>query len=166
MSEVNQNTVKDFVDREVYSNVTDMVQDLIETDKIDLFEYLTPKCIYEGEEYTQEEIDKIIEDLDEKIDQLNDELHETISEEQEIEIEEKISQMEEKIEELGDLDFDEYPEPLEYWIVSPFLAEKLKDRGEVIIDEYMAPIWGRETSGQAILLDSVIVDIVKSLDIY
>ncbi|MDA3780320.1 MAG: hypothetical protein PF487_08925 [Bacteroidales bacterium] len=164
MSEVSQNTVGEFVGREVYSNVGDKVQALIDAQKFDLFEYMTPRAYYNNEECTQEEIDLIINEKNIELDQLNDKILEITSVEEEADLEEMISQLEEDIEELGDLDFDD-PEPLEYWIVSPFLAEKLKDRGQVIIDEYMSPIWGRESSGQAILLDGVIVDIVKSLNI-
>lgn len=56
-------------------------------------------------------------------------------------------------------------EILEYWFVSPWLAEKLKDKGEVIIEGYDAPIWGRTTSGQHMLLDSVISHICADLEI-
>ena len=73
---------------------------------------------------------------------------------------------------LEDLDHDdlvnevdsnwEFPEIYEYWAVSDWLARKLEGYGEIVIDCYPT-IWGRCTTGQAILLDSVIVKIVKDL---
>lgn len=66
--------------------------------------------------------------------------------------------------ELVDFCNDNYIEPeiYEYWAVSNWLGVKLKDQGEIVIDAYPT-IWGRCTTGQAILLDSVIVKIVKNL---
>lgn len=74
--------------------------------------------------------------------------------------------------ELDDLDHyelvqeceDNYTEPeiYEYWAVSDWLGRKLKDHGEIVADVYPT-IWGRTTTGQAILLDGVIRDIVKEL---
>jgi len=54
-----------------------------------------------------------------------------------------------------------YKEPLEFWIVSDWLAEKLREKGEVIIDYEHVDfyIWGRSCSGQAIYLDGVIREI-------
>ena len=42
-------------------------------------------------------------------------------------------------------------EVLEWWLVTPWLAERLKEQGEIIIDELGCRWWGRLTSGQAIL---------------
>ncbi len=48
----------------------------------------------------------------------------------------------------------------EHWIVTDWLADKLKAKGEMIErDFYGLTIWGRTTTGQAILLDSVICHI-------
>lgn len=49
----------------------------------------------------------------------------------------------------------------EYWIVSPWLARKLEERGEPILRDFLGitTIWGRCCTGQAILLDSVICSI-------
>lgn len=52
----------------------------------------------------------------------------------------------------------EAKEIYEYWIVSNWLIEKLADKGEAIIRH--ENIWCRTTTGQAILLDSVIREIV------
>lgn len=49
-----------------------------------------------------------------------------------------------------------YAEPLEYWIVSYDLYNDLKACGEMVMDRWSGAIWGRQTSGQAIMLDDVI----------
>lgn len=54
-----------------------------------------------------------------------------------------------------------YPEVYEHWLVSDWLAGELRERGEVVFDGLdPMPVWGRQTTGQAILLDGVIRDIV------
>tara|TARA_R100000008_G_scaffold75609_1_gene54949 strand:+ start:178 stop:510 length:333 start_codon:yes stop_codon:yes gene_type:complete len=50
-------------------------------------------------------------------------------------------------------------EALEHWLVSDWLANRLREEGEMVADFMDMTIWGRTTSGQAILLDSVIEDI-------
>lgn len=61
---------------------------------------------------------------------------------------------------------DEEPEQqtqdiYEWWAVTSWLAEKLRDRGHpVIINQYGVSYWGRCTTGQAIKLDGVIKSIV------
>lgn len=57
-----------------------------------------------------------------------------------------------------------YNEVFEYWLVSNWLADKLKGHGEIIEkDLYGLTIWGRQTTGQAIYIDGVICRIVKDL---
>lgn len=59
----------------------------------------------------------------------------------------------------------EMQEVYEYWFVSKFLAEKLEEKGEVIIKEFNHPIWGRCTTGQAIFLDGVMGNIGEEMEI-
>ena len=54
---------------------------------------------------------------------------------------------------------DLFEEALEHWCVSAWLGERLKEEGEMVIDFLGLTIWGRTTSGQAIMLDSVVEDI-------
>lgn len=44
----------------------------------------------------------------------------------------------------------------EYWIVTPWLGEKLREKGEPVLKRHGGWIWGRTCSGQAIALDWVI----------
>ena len=48
---------------------------------------------------------------------------------------------------------------MEWWLIDSWLAERLKEQGEVIIEEYGCYWWGRQSSGQAIYMDSVIQEI-------
>lgn len=54
-------------------------------------------------------------------------------------------------------------EIFEWWRVSSWLCEKLEQHGECVIADYN--IWGRCTSGQAILLDPVISEIAEEMEI-
>lgn len=66
--------------------------------------------------------------------------------------------------------YEEEPEPelqeiYEYWIVSPQLGEKLRDKGEPVLERIGGWIWGRTCTGQAILLDNVISEICFEMEI-
>jgi hypothetical protein len=57
----------------------------------------------------------------------------------------------------------EQREAYEHWIVSDWLARKLEERGEMVMRDFLGlTIWGRCTTGQAILLDGVITEIWMS----
>lgn len=66
---------------------------------------------------------------------------------------------------LADDARDNAPEVLEHWIVTPWAARKLAEHGEATGELFDFHIWGRTTSGQAILLDSVWCDIAKEMEI-
>ena len=48
---------------------------------------------------------------------------------------------------------------MEWWLIDSWLAERLKEQGEGIIEEYGCYWWGRQSSGQAIYMDGVIQEI-------
>lgn len=50
-------------------------------------------------------------------------------------------------------------EVFEHWVVTDWLAMHLRARGEVVGEFMGLTIWGRQCTGQAIMLDSVIRDI-------
>ena len=55
-------------------------------------------------------------------------------------------------------------EVLEWWIVSKWFYEKLKEQGEVVVSyDGFNHFWGRTCSGQAISMDSVIEHIWDSI---
>jgi hypothetical protein len=55
------------------------------------------------------------------------------------------------------------PEVFEYWIITPWLGEKLKAHGELVTKFLDLTIWGRQTTGQRIYIDGVIGDITKKI---
>jgi len=70
--------------------------------------------------------------------------------------------LQEEINELKNLE----PEPAEiyeWWIVSGWLCDELSKRGECVVKGYN--IWGRQCTGQTILLDNVISDIALDMEI-
>jgi len=51
----------------------------------------------------------------------------------------------------------------EWWVVSDWLREKLRDKGQAILENDYGAWWGRRTTGQAIKMDGVIREIAKEL---
>jgi len=62
----------------------------------------------------------------------------------------------EDIENLNDEESDEYREIYEWWSISDWLTEKLREHKEPILENDYGTWWGRTTTGQAIKMDSVI----------
>ncbi len=63
-----------------------------------------------------------------------------------------------------DDDGESVAEAYEHWIVSDWLAEKLRSKGEMVADDiHGLTVWGRTTTGQAIMLDRVICDIYDDM---
>ena len=60
--------------------------------------------------------------------------------------------------------FDENSEIMEWWLVTPYMAELLKEKGEVILSDYDCCWWGRQTSGQALYMDGVIQEIAEQME--
>lgn len=60
--------------------------------------------------------------------------------------------------------YGEWWEVMEWWLVTPYLARLLHDECEVIIEDCSCHWWGRQSSGQAIYMDAVMTDIVRSFD--
>jgi hypothetical protein len=58
----------------------------------------------------------------------------------------------------------DYDEIYEFWIVSDWLAAKLREQGEVVVDYLGFTIYGRGCTGQSIYLDGNIRRIMKDLD--
>ena len=194
-SSENQEIVGKFVNREINCCLTAMVEELISCEKIDIWEYLEPYAIIDGEELTQSEAEELKEKYENFSNALTDrtaEIHDTylLNEElmygmyendySEYVDELKISDIHKKqlktckkfydkyekiIDEIESADFDKYPEIFEYWSVSDWFAEKLKAKGQIIIEDYGHSIWGRQTTGQAILLDYVVCNICNDMEI-
>jgi len=59
-------------------------------------------------------------------------------------------------------ELNDEPEICEFWSVSDWLYDRLKEKGEIVFECLDFKVWGRKTTGQAIALDSVIQDIAKT----
>ena len=64
-----------------------------------------------------------------------------------------------KIENTNELD-----EVFEWWLVTPYMADPLKENGEVIFADYDCYWWGRQTSGQGLSMDWVIQEIARQTE--
>lgn len=63
-------------------------------------------------------------------------------------------------------DLDEEPQEVyEWWAVTPWFGEKLKGKGESVIESWGKTYWGRCTTGQGISLDGVIQNIAMDMKI-
>lgn len=56
---------------------------------------------------------------------------------------------------------DEEPEIFEFWSVSDWLYDKLREKGEIVFECLDFYVWGRRTTGQALYLDDVIQEIAE-----
>jgi hypothetical protein len=158
-----QRIASEFVEREVYANVNQMVEFILSHESseapfsMDDVENMFTLPEYYGEyaKFAGGTEDQRGEEIN-RLDTLADEAYDNGDEEKEDAIRDEIS-------ELEGLE-DEPQEILEWWLVSGWLAEKLQDAGEpVIMGENL---WGRTTSGQAIHIDAVIIDICESLNLF
>lgn len=74
-----------------------------------------------------------------------------------------------ELEELcNDLDCEYTTEPqeiYEWWAITRYLYDKLLAKGEPVCDTGSTYVWGRTTTGQAILLDGVISEICSDMEI-
>jgi hypothetical protein len=48
-----------------------------------------------------------------------------------------------------------FEEIYEYWIVTEWLAERLREQGHFVFELGWVNVWGRPTTGQAIYMDAV-----------
>jgi len=61
--------------------------------------------------------------------------------------------------------YERYREIYEYWAVSSWFGRKLAEKGEAVADVLDFTVWGRCTTGQAILLDGVVCSIAEDMEI-
>lgn len=97
----------------------------------------------------ENEFDRLME---ESQDLLNDEKISETTHERNLEL------IEEARTEFDDLE-SEPQEVFEWWAISNDLFLELRDRGYVVVNTGSCKVWGRTTTGQAILLDGVITHI-------
>lgn len=175
----NQSIKEKFVSREILANVNGMVEYILQKSyednnapfTIDDCEnyYTYPEwsktvlgedLYFEGgtEDDKQtflQNFDRLIEESEDLFN--NEEISEETHERNLQLIEEAKTEFEEATEESEPADV------YEWWLVTGWLCEKLKQQGQVVIES--EGIWGRKTTGQAILLDAVISRICEGMEI-
>lgn len=113
---------------------------------------------------TQEEKDEFLKEFD----RLEEESQELLDAEEisEATHEANITQIQKAKEDFEEATEESEPaEIFEWWAVSSFLFEQLRDNGYCVVDAGSCHIWGRTTTGQAILLDGVITRICAEMEI-
>ena len=159
-----QNVKGKLVSREVVSCVSELVSFLLE--KPEIAEELQEVCY--APDYSVG-IENQIDEMStlECFEYLRDNTNETIKGNSKKQLLRYINQSEEEKQYFIDeyqIDPD-YIESLEFWQVTEHMGEKLQEKGEPVIEFHGLTIWGRSCSGQAILLDQVINDIAKDMEI-
>ena len=156
MTKEQQDKARRFVENEVHANVNSMVEYILGQEDSDAtFNYEDIENMFSFPEYYGTFADfsgGTQEQLDEEVGRL-----EGIQNEYEIE-DNKWHDIQGEIDDLNDLE-EEPQEIFEWWLVSGHLASELRDKGEPVIMH--ANIWGRTCTGQAILLDGVINEIME-----
>lgn len=159
----NQRIKEDFIRREVKACVT------TEVDYILSKSYGDSSAPYTWDDIENYYIDNSeeIEELSEQLEELEEQLEELQENKKDSSIIEKLKKQIKELEERkAELEEEESPADIyEWWIVSGWLGDKLKEKGEYIIERWGAAIWGRCTTGQAISLDGVISRICSDLEI-
>lgn len=162
-----QNICRDFVQNEVEFNANDIIEGLDEDEKLEAYD-APPDYVEAAEQNDATLIEHMGEwaALDEKQAKAFKRLKR--SDAKSAWLLDNVSPHDTKEEaaeafcDENNIDVFEYrPEIYEFWSVSGWLGEKLKSAGEHVFDYFNHTIWGRCTTGQAILLDGVIRGIVK-----
>lgn len=134
----NQKIKSDFVAREVKANITDFADHMFGED------HVNPYALYE--DFYHYEVSSICPCCDEDVSEDDSVCPHCGSE-------------------IPVFPDQRYSEPLEFYIVSEFLGARLEKHGEMVLPRLFGWIWGRQCTGQAIMLDSVIDDICEELDL-
>lgn len=167
-SEENQRIKGEFVSREVLTCFSEAMSELEEKEVIQFEdwenyfvypEFHSEFVHFNGGSY--DDLQEAIEELQEKIEAREDYLSENGNDEEYPE-DEILENMQFDLGELENLE-DEPQDIFEYWLVSNWLFEKLRDKGEPVLEWAGLYIWGRTCTGQAIRLDSVISEICSDL---
>lgn len=169
----NQSIKAKFIEREIYCNVNSLAEYALNKSHEDSdapFSLDDIENYYSYPEYIGEYADfsgGSNEDRDTEIERLRDlqsYLYDSINSDNEQETEAKRDKIEDEITELENLE-SEPAEIFEWWAVSSWMFESLKEHGKCVVDTGSTYIWGRCTTGQAILLDYVITEICADLEI-
>ena len=139
MKHYDYDSIKNFVEREVITNISDLAEHL--------FSWEGDKCYAAWDEWENLYITRCPE------------CGETIAEPEWEEVEGESYKCPHCSTLHNEKPEAEIQEIYEYWIVSPWLGKRLRDKGEPVLERWGGWIWGRTGTGQVIALDSVISEI-------
>lgn len=165
----NQKIKEAFVNREIHANLNILVEYVLGSGfenrdapfTIDEVENLYCYQDEDGNQYSESQKESQVETWKEQVEQLEDQLSE---DEDNGQLQGQIDALNEQIGSLENTG-SEIRDVYEWWLVSDWLAEKLKSHGEVMVSDGWNQYWGRCTTGQAILLDYVISKICEDMEI-
>lgn len=162
-NESNQRIKERFVGQHVYCNVNMIVEYCLQKG------YEDPRSPIQPDEienmYSYPEYRGTYTNFDGGTDEQRQEEIERLTELHEGEENEEISQaISDELHELENLE-SEPQEVYEWWAVSEFLHRKLKEMGHPVVDAGSFYVWGRCTTGQAILLDYAITKVCADMGI-
>ncbi|UGU15436.1 hypothetical protein LS482_17350 [Sinomicrobium kalidii] len=166
-STVNQEIKRKFVNREVLAPVNLLVEYVLSHESPNApfsFDDITNLYYYEdavGNTYSETEKDDQLETWSEELLEAELKLEEDPDNAALIS---RISALENDIEALENAE-QQIWEIYEWWMVTPWLAHKLENYGEPMLTNGQNHYWGRSTTGQGILLDSVISRICEDMEI-
>jgi len=155
----NQEIKRKFIEREVLTCQSSLVEELINKE---IFQLEEIENFYKDNTKQIEKIEKLEEEKEKLEDQLK--IYKENKQEEEIFQLEEIEKIESEIEELEEEEEDPQ-EIFEWWLITEWLAQKLREKQEPILENEYGIWWGRTCTGQAILLDSVITEICSDLQI-
>jgi len=162
---INQEIKRKFIDSNVLACQTSLINELLSQEMVNF----DPPAMYYCSSLNYGTFEGNYAELQAKIEELNEsmsELEGLMNNDRDPGPEELSRLMAEVQSDLDDLDQCEptYGEPMEWWLVNSWLADKLEHEDEIIINEYNCHWWGRQTSGQAIYMDGVISRICQDLE--
>lgn len=151
-SSVNQGIKGKLVGREVNACVSSLIEYILQQDD-------------QSAPFTWDDVENYYIDNSEEIDELQEQIDELEELEELTEEQEKqLDELQNQIEELEN-EQEEPQEIYEWWSVTRWFSDKLKAKGQCIVSDGYNSYWGRCTTGQAILLDSVISEIAEDMGI-
>jgi len=168
------------VRNEIYTNCSYLISELVSNDKyMDELMEVCSQYVDNSEEIEelQDHISELEDMKNEAIDDLNDfiddsdnghtrdtaeDFYNDYLEAIDQSFDGTIEQLESEVEDL-ESEQDQPIEALEHWIVSSWLARKLEEHGQMVMDFNDLNIWGRTTSGQAIVMDYIMECIAREL---
>ena len=154
------------VQREVYYCQTSVVEELLNTEENQDTLFELENFWYYRLDLSDGEFTGSYDDLQEKIEEVENKRDnfEALQADGAKDLEDQITALEDDLTEMNEPD-TEASEIYEWWLVSGYLANRLKAKGEIIWEDYGCTWWGRQATGQAILLDGVISYIAEDMEI-